>query len=164
MAGKLALTINNRVAEAEVVEEDGMFRVRLGDRWFTAELRQSNRNGLYSLLIGERSWELFARERPGGFELLLGNQVYQVDVGRGRLERAAAEPSGAWMLVSPLSGVVAEVRVQPGDIVQAGQVLLVVESMKMNNELTAARGGAVTEVHVGLGERVERGRTLVQIA
>lgn len=163
MAGTLALTVNGRAGEVEVVEQDGVFRVRLGDRWHTAELLKTNRNGLYSLLIDGRSWELFARERPGGFDLLLGNHVYDVDVGRPR-RADAAEVSGAWTLVSPLSGLVAEVRIQQGDTVQAGQPLLVIESMKMNNELVAARAGTVTEVHVAPGERVERGRTLLHIA
>jgi acetyl/propionyl-CoA carboxylase alpha subunit len=163
MAGTLALTVNGRAGEVEVVEQDGVTRVRLGDRWHTAELLKTNQGGLYSLLIDGRSWELFARERPGGFDLLLGNHVYDVTVGRPRRADAAAV-SGAWTLVSPLSGLVAEVRVQQGETVQGGQPLLVVESMKMNNELTAARAGTVTEIHVAAGERVERGRALLHIA
>ncbi len=163
MAGTLALTVNGRAGEVEVAERDGGLRVRLGDRWHTAELLKTNQSGLYSLLIDGRSWELFARERPGGFDLLLGNHVYDVAVGRPRRADAAAEVSGAWTLVSPLSGLVSEVRVHQGDTVQAGQALLVVESMKMNNELTAARAGTVTEIRVAPGERVERGRPLLQI-
>jgi biotin carboxyl carrier protein len=67
------------------------------------------------------------------------------------------------VLRSPLSGIVAEVAVSAGDEVQAGQVLLVIESMKMKNELTAARGGKVAEVHARPGERVDRGVALVRI-
>jgi acetyl/propionyl-CoA carboxylase alpha subunit len=164
MAGTLALTVNGRAGEVEVQEHGGVTRVRLGDHWHTAELLKTNRSGLYSLLIDGRSWELFARERPGGFDLLLGNHVYEVTVGRPRRADAVDETSGAWTLVSPLSGLVTEVRVRQGDSVQAGQPLLVVESMKMNNELSAVRAGTVTEVHVTPGERVERGRLLLQIA
>ena len=165
MATTLALTVNGRAAEVEVVAEDGEVRVRLGDRWHTAQLERTNQSGLYSLLIGGRSWEIFARERQGGFELLLGNRVYDVEVGRRRGPEAAEEAvGGVWTLTSPLSGQVMEVRVQNGDPVQAGQPLVVVESMKMNNELTALRGGTVTDVQVTPGERVERGRTLLRIA
>ncbi|MER3421314.1 MAG: acetyl-CoA carboxylase biotin carboxyl carrier protein subunit, partial [Chloroflexota bacterium] len=64
---------------------------------------------------------------------------------------------------SPLAGIVVEVRVAPGEEVRASQVLLVIESMKMNNELTAARAGRVTRVAVRPGERVERGAPLIQI-
>jgi biotin carboxyl carrier protein len=58
---------------------------------------------------------------------------------------------------------VIEVRVQPGDAVEAGQPLVVVESMKMNNELTALRAGTVAEAPVRAGERVEKGRVLVRL-
>jgi len=163
MAGKLALSVNGRAEEVEVTTEAGGLRVRLGDRWHAVELLPTNQSGLYSLLIEGRSWEVFARERPGGYELLIGNRVYDVDVGRGR---RAAEPegvAGVWALVSPMAGQVLEVRVADGDQVEAGQTLVVVESMKMNNELTAARAGTVRDVRVAPGERVEKGRTVLRV-
>ena len=164
MASTLALTVNGRAAEVEILAENGEVRVRLGDRWHTAQLERTNQSGLYSLLLGGRSWEIFARERPCGFELLLGNRVYDVEVGRRRGADASEEAVGdVWPLTSPLSGQIAEVRVQNGDAVQAGQTLVVVESMKMNNELSAGRAGTVTDLHVTAGERVERGRTLLRI-
>lgn len=164
MATKLALTVDGRTAEVEVVAEGGRLRVGFADRWFEAELERTNQHGLYSLLIGGRSWEIFVRERPGGFELLLGNRVYTVGVGRGRAAAAGDEEiSGAWTLASPMTGQVIEVRVKNGDDVVAGQTLAVIESMKMNNELTAARAGTVTDLQVGPGDRVERGRTLLRV-
>ena len=164
MATTLALTVNGRAAEVELDVQDGEVRVRLGERWFPAQLEKTNQHGLYSLLIGGRSWEIFARERPGGFELLLGNRVYEIEVGRRRGAQAEEEVSGAWTLTSPMSGQVAEVRVRNGDEVQAGQTLAVVESMKMNNELTAARAGVVSDLQVAAGERVERGRLLLRVS
>jgi biotin carboxyl carrier protein len=119
----MTLAVNGRPAEAEVVSEDGALRVRLGDRWYTAELEQTNQSGLYSMLIGGRSWEIFARERPHGYDLLIGNRVYSVDVGRRKAEEQA-EVSGAWTLTSPMAGQVVEVHVASGDEVQAGQTLV----------------------------------------
>ena len=170
MATELALTVNGRAATVEVMAEDGELRVRLDDPgqpgqapWRTAQIERTNQSGLYSLLIGGRSYELFVRERPGGFQLLIGNRVYEVDVGRRRGEEAAPAVAGTWTLLSPMSGIISEVRVANGDAVQAGQAVIVVESMKMNNELTAARGGTVSDVQVSPGQRVEKGQTLLQI-
>jgi acetyl/propionyl-CoA carboxylase alpha subunit len=165
MAGKLALSVDGRTEELEVAGEAGALRVRLGERWHAVELQPTNQGGLYSLLIDGRSWEVFARERPGGYELLIGNRVYDVDVGLGR-GRRAAEPeavTGVWTLVSPMAGQVLEVHVADGDEVEAGQTLAIVESMKMNNELTAARAGTVRDVQVRPGERVEKGRTVLRV-
>ena len=163
MAHVLALTVDGRPAEVELVVEDGELRVRLGDRWHTAQLEKLNQSGLYWLLVDGHSWEIFVRERPGGFELLLGNRVYEIDVGRKRGEEPAAEATGAWTLVSPMAGQLVELRVAAGDTVESGQCLVLIESMKMNNELTAARSGTVSEVLVSAGERVERGRPLLRI-
>jgi biotin carboxyl carrier protein len=164
MARKLALSLDGRHEDVEVIEQEGMLRVRLGDRWHTAELERTNRAGLYSLLVDGRSWELFARERAGGFELLLGNRVYDVSVGADRRAVTGEESiAGAWALVSPMAGQIVEIRVQDGDQVQQGQTLVVIESMKMNNELTAARPGIVGDVQLAPGERVERGRLLLRV-
>lgn len=163
MARILNLRVNDRLAEVEVETVAGELRVRLGDDWRTVQLERTNQSGLYSLLIGGRSYELFARERPGGFELLLGNRVYEIDVGQRAVEEAEREASGAWTLLAPMTGMVVEVRVQAGESVAAGAPLIVIESMKMNNQLTAARAGVVQEIAVAPGERVEKGRLLLRL-
>jgi biotin carboxyl carrier protein len=61
-------------------------------------------------------------------------------------------------------GVVREIRVSQGDTVEAGDILVVIEAMKMNNDLKAQRSGRVQKVYVSLGERVEQGRALLLLA
>lgn len=164
MAQKLALSLDGTPAEVEVADGPDGVRVLLGERWHTVEFEPCGRHGIYSLLVDGRSYEVYAQPRSGGWNILIGTQVYAVDSGPAARARAAApEPEGVWTLRSPLAGIVAEVLVAAGDEVRAGQPLLVVESMKINNELTAARGGRVAEVHTRAGERVERGAPLVRI-
>ena len=69
--------------------------------------------------------------------------------------------AGEWMLTSPMAGVVLEVLVQPGDEVKAGQVIMVVEAMKMQNDLHARRDGTVKAVFVSAGQRVQQGEDLL---
>lgn len=166
MAQRLALRLNGRSAEVEIVAGPGGVRARLNDRWFDVDFVPTGHSGLYSLIIDGRSWEVYARPRTGGWDILIGTRVFSVDTGPARAggRAAAPEPEGVWVLRSPLAGIVVETLVTPGDEVRAGQTLLIVESMKMNNELTAARGGTVTDVYVRPGERVERGVQLVRIA
>ncbi len=162
MAGPIALAVNDRTTEAEVFTEDGALCVRLDGAVHRTELLRTNQSGLYSLLVDGRSFEIFARERPGGYELLVGNRTYQVDLGRRRADEAQ-QIEGTWTLTSPMTGQVSAVGVQAGDTVEQGQMLVTVESMKMNNELTAARAGRVAELFVAPGDRVERGKPLARI-
>jgi biotin carboxyl carrier protein len=85
--------------------------------------------------------------------------------GMGRRARADQGGSGAGpqRVTAPMPGKVVRVLVQPGDEVQARQGLVVVEAMKMENELRAARAGRVRDVFVREGQSVEAGTALVVV-
>jgi biotin carboxyl carrier protein len=68
------------------------------------------------------------------------------------------------VVLAPLPGVVSELRVAEGDEVKAGSVLLVLEAMKMENEIYAPADGVVSEIHVEVGKQVGRGDRLVLIS
>jgi biotin carboxyl carrier protein len=82
---------------------------------------------------------------------------------RGRRADAADRGSGPQKLTAPMPGKIVRVMVKPGDTVEARQPLVVVEAMKMENELRAGRGGVVAEVHAGEGQSVDAGALLVTI-
>jgi pyruvate carboxylase subunit B len=79
------------------------------------------------------------------------------------LTAASAAASGPAPLVAPMPGLVVRVAVQPGDTVNAGQGLVVIEAMKMENELRATTAGVVTGVRVEAGQAVEKGAILVEL-
>jgi biotin carboxyl carrier protein len=83
---------------------------------------------------------------------------------RGRSAGGPADietDGGEWVLKSPMAGVIQDVRVQPGDEVEAGQVVVVIEAMKMQNDLHARRAGTVKAVYVTVGQRVDQGAPLL---
>ncbi len=79
-------------------------------------------------------------------------------------ERPIRTPSSDGLVVAPVPGVVTEVRVKVGDAVKAGAPLLVLEAMKMENEIFAPLDGVVKEVYVEAGARVGRGERLLLIS
>ena len=82
-------------------------------------------------------------------------------LGRRRRERAAAAgTAGSGAVVSPMQGTILKVMVAVGDVVTTGQVICVVEAMKMENELVAPIDGIVTELGVALGQGVTSGQLL----
>ena len=86
-------------------------------------------------------------------------------LGRRRRERSAAtDEAGSGAVVSPMQGTVLKVLVADGDPVEAGQVICVVEAMKMENEIAATREGVVTELGVALGQGVTTGQLICVVS
>lgn len=84
--------------------------------------------------------------------------------GRGRTRGGpAAHGKGPQRLTAPMPGKVVRVLVAPGDTVEAGQGLIVVEAMKMENELRAAKAGTVASVSVSEGQSVDAGAVLAVV-
>ena len=105
--------------------------------------------------------------RPRGECLVQFPRVDLVALVDARRQRRAgggtAGVSGEQRVTAPMPGRIIRVLVKPGDEVAVRQGLVVIEAMKMENELTAVRAGRVTEVAVTAGSSVETGRLLVVI-
>jgi len=170
---KVLVRLGREVQEVEVEGQGPLYRVELGGRWHTVRVEQVSAPSLYLMEVDGRPLEAFVEERAGGFEITIGFQRYAISVRPARAgrpawaeEREGWQPAegGEWLVVSPIGGIVVEVRVGKGSAVQEGDILLVIESMKMNNELRAKRGGVVQEVYVQEGQRVEVGQALLRLA
>jgi biotin carboxyl carrier protein len=120
--------------------------------------------GVFSVLVKGRSFEVRAVKTLDGLHVHAGGRQFSVEVrdprDATRLSRAAAG-SGRQNISTPMPGKVVRMLVREGDAVEAGQGLVVVEAMKMQNEMKAARAGRVVEVRVRDGETVVAGDTLV---
>lgn len=133
--------------------------------------------GAWSMLIGPaeaghraaRSYEVAVAEPvPGELSVYVRGRLVPVRVGgpsrlRRRGPAGADARSGPQRVAAPMPGRVVRVLVKAGDAVQARQGLVVVEAMKMENELRASRAGTVTEVRVAEGASVEANAVLVVI-
>lgn len=68
------------------------------------------------------------------------------------------------VIQAPMAGVIVAVKVEPGDKIKAGDVVVVIESMKMENEIRTTRSGEVKEVLVSPGDKVDTGATMVMLS
>ncbi len=168
MASKYRLRLGDRDYEVEVEEEAGAYRLRLDDRWYPVSLQRIGESARYSLILDNHPYDVFAEESPHGFQIVLGSRTISVTSQRGRGPGPGGGPAsldapsdGEWVLTSPMAAVVQQIMVKPDDEVPAGAVLMVVEAMKMQNELRARRGGQVKAVYVTVGQRVEQGTPLL---
>ena len=142
--------------------------MRLDDREFHVDFLQVD-PGLYSLLIGGRSYEIDLLKVEDAVMVLVNGQPFRVEIQdeRERRLRAAAGKgelkAGRRAVAAPMPGKVVRLLVRPGDAVRAGDGIVVVEAMKMENELKAPAAGMVKEVRVEEGKAVSGGDVLVVI-
>jgi pyruvate carboxylase subunit B len=142
--------------------------VRLDGRLVRAEL-SSTGAGAHSLLLDGASHRLLARRTgAGAWKLQLDGRGYRAEVvdDRTRAIRALtgqdAKASGPRPLKAPMPGLVVKVEVEPGDSVARGQGLVIVEAMKMENELRAETEGVVKVVHTQPGQTIEKDQVLME--
>jgi biotin carboxyl carrier protein len=120
--------------------------------------------GVYSVLLDGASFEVRIQPAPQGWSASAGGRRFAVEVrdprDASRSSRAAIG-SGRQNVAAPMPGKVVRVLVAAGDQVETSQGLVVVEAMKMQNELKANRPGRVIEIRAREGETVGAGDILV---
>ena len=163
-------------AELDGERYECVIEARNGETWvvvdgrrFRADLRRVPDSASFTLLLDGRSFEFALHRSEEGFDLsgAAGQFLVRVEDERTRAARdrapAAAAPRGPRLLRSIMPGIVREVLVAPGDAVVAGQALLILEAMKMQNEVRAGEDAVVAAVRVGPGTAVEKGAALVEL-
>jgi biotin carboxyl carrier protein len=122
--------------------------------------------GVYSVLRHGKSYEVRVRPGPEGFTIEAGGRRFQAEVRDPRNSRRrqnSAIGGGRQKIVSPMPGKVVRVLVVEGQEVEPGQGLIVVEAMKMQNEMKASKAGRVVEIKTKDGATVSAGEVLAVI-
>lgn len=163
---KYVATVNDQTYTIEIAA-DGRLLVDGEDRH--ADFLALDDQALFSLLIDNASVEGLVREIEGIYEVLMWGALYHVKVMDEREQRLAAgssgfTPQGGEVIIrAPMPGLIIDVPVELGQDVEAGQTLVILESMKMENELKAPRNGTVHMLNVQAGDSVEQNKSLVSI-
>ena len=147
--------------------EPGTLLVHLGDRAVACDVRDLGR-GRLSLRLADGSMHDIVVETeatPGHRTVHLeGRRLHTTVSTRARRRSASGSVgNGPLSVLAPMPGKVVRIPVQPGDQVDAGQPVVVIEAMKMENALAAGRSGVVRDVLVQEGMSVEAGRPLVVV-
>ena len=167
MASKHQLRIGDLEFDVEIDERQDHVAVYLDDAWHDVQLERIGGSAEYSVIVDGRPFQVFAEGSPHGFEVVVNGRAYSVGTtllarpSNEAIDMTAARADEEWVQISPMAGVIQKVLVSPNDHIEAGAALVVIEAMKMQNELHAHRGGQVKAVYVTVGQQVEPGTPLL---
>jgi biotin carboxyl carrier protein len=163
---KYITTIFDHDYEIEILDED---HIILDGITYNVDFESISGQPVYSLLLDGKSYEAHVYFDEEDWQVLLQGRRYSVKVEDEREKRLRAalggQPaqSGEFHLKAPMPGLVVAVPVEEGQKVEKNDVLLILESMKMQNELVSPRDGVVSRVRVKTGDSVDQRQTLLSV-
>ena len=164
---KYVSTIGDNHFEIEINGEDEIFVD--GERTFI-DFRSVAGQSVYSLIVNGKSYEALVQPAEDGLEVLLQGQLYQITIEDERQRRlrqttgSSAELRGELHYKSPMPGLIVTVRVREGQEVKRGDRMIVLESMKMQNELSSPSDGIVRNIRIQSGDNVDQNQVLLTIS
>jgi biotin carboxyl carrier protein len=137
---------------------------------YTVDMQGVGSECLYSLIVDGKSYDIFIDERDENFLVVMWGGLFEVQVQDERtrrlagLRRGPVAPVGEVLIKAPMPGVVTEVPVRENQPVEAGDIVVVLESMKMQNEFKSPRAGVVHHIRVKAGDKVDQNQVMVTIS
>jgi biotin carboxyl carrier protein len=164
---KYITTIGDQEFEVDVISSR---QVSVNGTVYDVDFEPVSGQPVFSLLVNGGSYQGHIYESDEeGVQVMLRGTLYSVTVEDEREKRLRAAAgggvvgSGEFVLKSPMPGLIVQVPVKEGDQVAQGDVLVILESMKMQNELKAPREGTITRVMVKQSDSVEQKQALVSL-
>jgi len=164
---KFEVCIDSRACTVELIRDSDRWQISIDGRAVNADAVEIA-PGIFSILLNGKSYEVRVTPSPAGtLTLQTAHQEFVAEVidpraWRGR-RHGTLEAEGRQQILAPMPGKIIRVLVQTGEKVEAGQGLLVVEAMKMQNEIRSPKSGTVERLLVKEGQPVNAGEILAWI-
>ena len=159
-------TVEGKQFLVEIIDEK---HISVDGKVYEVDFESVSGQPVYSLIVNGQSHEAYAAQSDDNWQVLLRGRLYPItveDEREKRLRSAAGggvAETGEFLLRAPMPGLVVAMPVAEGQAIKKGQVLLILESMKMQNELKSPRDGTVGRIRVRVGETVEQKQTLLSV-
>jgi biotin carboxyl carrier protein len=163
---KYITTVGDKQYLVEIIDDR---HVSVDGKVYEVDFESVSGQPVYSLIVDGKSHESYVAQADDVWQVLLRGRLYPITVEDEREKRLRAAAGGGvaetgeFLLKAPMPGLVVSIPVEEGQAVKKGQVLLILESMKMQNELKAPRDGKVSRIRIKVGESVEQRQTLLSV-
>ncbi len=125
---------------------------------------------LYSAIINGQSYEVAVDDHEGLYHVMLKSTLYEVKVEDERTRRLAgltggtSNTVGEILIKAPMPGIIVSIPVEEGQTIAEGDIVVVLESMKMQNEFKAPKDGVISSIRVSLGDKIDQNTIMVTIS
>ncbi|MBT3314099.1 MAG: biotin attachment protein [Anaerolineae bacterium] len=163
---KYITTIDGKEFLVEIIDDR---HVSIDGKIVEVDFESVRSQPVFSLIVDGKSYEAYVYEGEEDLEVLVKGRLYhsKVEDERERRLRAASggdvADTGIFHLKAPMPGLVVSVSVEEGQEVKKGDVLLILESMKMQNELKSPRDGVIGRIQVADGDSVEQRQKILSV-
>ena len=163
---ELEFNIDEKIYQLNLEFKDGQYRVNLGDREYVVDSSLISDNCL-SLLINGKAFTVYFAEANGKRYFSIGGEQFCIQEAKSESFKASDADSTALdeapTVASPMPGKVVKIFVREGDEVEKGQGLVIVEAMKMENEIKSPVKGKVEKVNFKPGDLVDAAQPILEI-
>ena len=164
---KYITIVNGHEYTIEILDEA---HISVDDVVYELDFERVGNQPVYSLVLGGQSYEAHVyTDEEQQWKVMLRGDMYRAEVEDERERRLRLQFQGGpaeqveFHLKAPMPGLVIAIPVAEGQMIEKGDVLLILDSMKMQNELKSPRAGKVSRVRVAAGDRVEQKQTLLSV-
>jgi len=163
---ELQFNIDEKIYKIEIDFKDGEYRINLGDREYVVDASPVSDNCL-SLLADGKAFTVYFAEAEGKRYFSIGGEQFCIQEAKSESITASGADSAAVaeapVAASPMPGKVVKLLVKEGDVVQKGQGLVIVEAMKMENEIKSPVKGKVEKINFKPGDLVDAAQPILEI-
>jgi len=172
---KYLVEISGKELEVELLKERGDIWAKIGGKKIKAELVKLPESKLYTLFLGDQAKDLYLNGSGGSYraQLARASRDYELKVQRASIKgfkkylklglEEARRREATEAILANMPGLIVKVEVIPGQEVKEGDGLVIIDAMKMENEVRSPCNGIVEEVSVEEGEEIEKGQLLCRI-
>ncbi len=161
------IKVDNNVYLVDYKLEDDRLQVTIDDRSYSVDMKTLS-HGFFSLLIDDRSYDVLVDGELNNYSVMVGGNSFKVDFFDPRTRRPEddlkrATAMGRQLIKAPMAGKISKIKKEVGDLIKDGDGLVVLEAMKMENELKSQAVGKVVKIMVREQEVVSLGQELMMI-
>ncbi|MDF1499125.1 MAG: biotin/lipoyl-binding protein [Anaerolineales bacterium] len=163
---KYIASVDDQSFEIEILQNN---QLMVDGEVVQADFQSVSDQPVYTLLLNGESFEALVYPSEQGVQVLLRGRLFDFTVEDERQRRlrqstgGAAMQSGEYQLRAPMPGLIVVVPVKEGQEIKSGDDLIILESMKMQNELKAPRDGTVSRIRVKSGDNVDQNQVLLTL-